>query len=338
MMKSKFLPRLPCSPDETHVSWAGRLAALHSGGGLNPFLADLNIPRNAFHYGYPDFVLQLCQIADQDPEPVLKNTILRAKTGHYKMGDKNFRSVMLMERLTKFCPKCLMEDDPGGNRPHSNRRERLAWRFSSVHVCPIHHVFLMPDNVFSPARQDFSERIPLCYQNLRLLSDSTKASTPSPLQSYLLNRIAGGRGPDWLDGHTIDQAVCGTEMLGAVLEFGCRADIQNMSIKDWHLAACTGWKYTSQGTSDLRTAFNAIQSNGPKVTRRRDINPGYRFGIFHHWMVLRSAQNDAGPMRDVLLEHILATEPITTARKVLGVRVRRNNIPLPRLDGQETTP
>jgi len=329
-MKGTLFPRLAFSPDETHVSWAGRLAAFHAGDGVDLFLRDLRIPRVAFNRGYPEFVRILCTIADQDPEPVLRNTILRTNPYWYSLNTETFGSRVLVGQSTRFCPKCLLEDDAKGGRPHAERREHLAWCLAAVHVCPTHNIFLMTDNVTSARPTDLSSRVQLCTKGLQILSDYSETAIPSPLQAYLLSRISGEKGPDWLDGQAIDQAAGATEMLGAVLEFGYRADIDNMSIEDWHRAACVGWEYTSSGEPGVQTAFRLIKADTPTVTHVENRRPGYRFGRLYHWLALKTSYDDRGPIRDLLRKHIVATEPVTTERKILGVMVRRNRIEHPK--------
>jgi hypothetical protein len=182
----------------------------------------------------------------------------------------------------------------------------------------------------STGKPDLSNRVLLCTEGLTILSDHCETAIPSPLQSYLLGRVAGEKGPDWLDGQRMDQAARATEMLGAVLEFGYRADIDNLSIEDWHRAACVGWEFTSLGEPGLRTAFHMLQAETPKATDARDRNPGYRFGRLYHWLALKTNHEDRGPIRDVLRKHIVATEPVTTERKILGVMVQRNHIRHPK--------
>ena len=186
----------------------------------------------------------------------------------------------------------------------------------------------LPDPAHS--RAQITERLPLCTEGLKILSAHGESAIASPLQAYLLGRISGEKGPDWLDGQAIDQAARATEMLGAVLAFSYHADIDAMSIADWHRAACVGWEYTSGGEPGLRTAFQLLQAETPKATDARDRNPGYRFGRLYHWLALKTNHDDRGPIRDVLRKHIVATEPVTTERKILGVKVRRNRIERPK--------
>jgi hypothetical protein len=326
MKKGGLFPRLAFSPDETHASWAERLAAYHTGGGVNEFLNDLRIPVVAFLTGHAEFVQDLCHIADQDPKPVLQNTIFRASPSRYSLGNEVFCSRLLMGKLTKFCPMCLLEDDAQGGNPRAGRREHLSWRFRSTLVCQIHNIYLMTFNTPSALTSDLPERRPFCPERLQIMTDHSEAAIPSPVQSYLLGRFAGEPGPEWLDGQQIDQAVRATEILGAVLAFGFRVDIDKMSAEDCHRAACVGWEWTSKGETGLREAFTLLQTAGPMERRGAAAHPGYKFGTLYRWLSSKHTHDDRGPIKNVLREHMIQTEAITTSQKILGVAVPKNHI------------
>lgn len=325
-MKGSLFPRLAFSPDETHASWAGRLAAFHMGGGVTAFLNDMRIPKIAYLRGYPEFVEQLCNIADQDVGPVLQNTILRTSATQYSLKEEVFGSGFLVGKLTKFCPACLLDDDQKGSRPHTQRREQLAWCFRSVLVCPVHHIYFSSAPIQRVWRTDFSKRVPICTDVLRLLVDRSVPAPPSPVQTYLLDRLAGVPGPKWLGGQSIEQATRSTEMLGAVLEFGYKASTNRLTNAEWHLAGCTGWEWTRRGKIGLREAFHIVQASAPKATDARLRPPGHRFGTLYEWLAKQNTHDDRGPMRNVLRAHILETEPVTTKRKLLGKMVNPNGV------------
>ena len=46
------------------------------------------------------------------------------------------------------------------------------------------------------------------------LIDEAEQRTASPLQDYVLDRLDGASGPEWLDSQKMEQAVLSTEMLG----------------------------------------------------------------------------------------------------------------------------
>lgn len=327
MMKGSLFPRLAFSPDETHASWAGRLAAFHTGGGVGAFLNDLRVPQIAFLNGHPEFVEHLCTIADQEPEVVIKNTILRRNPTQYSLNHETFGSGLLIGKLTKFCPHCLLNDDDSGARPDAQRREHLAWRFRSVLVCPVHHTFLLAAPPQPNWLPDLSSRVPIDTDLLKMLAGRSTQAIPSPVQSYLLARIAGECGPEWLDGQAIDQATRATEMLGAVVEFGSQVSIGNMTNEEWHRAGCVGWDWTSKGEAGLREAFQLLQTREPKAKDARHRHPGHKFGALYQWLSLKINYDDRGPIREVLRNHIINTEAVTTDRKILGKLVRRNSLP-----------
>lgn len=330
MRKGSLFPRLAFAPDETHASWAGRLAAFHTGGGAGTFFKDMRIPQTAFLNGHREFVEHLCTIADQDPGVVLTNTILRRDPNRYSLNHEVFGPGLMVGKLTKFCPHCLLDDDDKGARPHARRREQLAWRFRSVLVCPVHHTYLLAAPHQPIWLPDLSSRVPLGSDLLKMLADRTTRAIPSPVQSYLLDRIAGVRGPEWLDGQAIDQATRATEMLGAVMEFGARINIDKMTAEDWHRAGCVGWDWTSKGEAGLREAFHILQAREPKPKDAHHRHPGTKFGALYQWLSLKINHDDRGPIRDVLRDYIIETEAVTTDRKILGKVVPRNSIPVKR--------
>lgn len=325
-MKSGLFPRLAFSPDESHISWAGRLAAFHTGGGVEAFLKDMRIPRSPFLHGHSEFVRSLCSMTNDDPNLVLNNTILRDSAVKYRLRKEVFGSGFLIGKLTRFCPMCLLDDDTKGSRPHAQRREHLAWRFRSVHVCPIHNIFLFAAPYQNEWVPDLSVRVPATNEVLKILSDQSETVAPSPLQSYLLNRITGAEGPEWLDGQAIDQATQATERLGAVMEFGREVNFDKMSAVEWHRAGCVGWEWTKNGEEGLLNAFQTLQAVKPSGEKARVRHPGYMFGKLYSWLAAPYNIDDRGPIRDVLRKHIIETEAITSEMKILGTKVRRNRI------------
>ena len=140
---TRLSPRLPFFPDETPLSWAARLAAFHTGGRLVPFLNDLGIALTELVAGATEAITRLCEIADQDPDPVLHNTIHALGERRFLLRDETFAAEMTIGPVTRFCPACVAEDDVGEYRPDVSRRGRLIWRLHSIRVCPIHHVTLI---------------------------------------------------------------------------------------------------------------------------------------------------------------------------------------------------
>lgn len=221
-------------------------------------------------------------------------------------------------------------------------REGLAqqvWRVEVLHlrwpagaVAQLFGGVALKDQVAAPpdpgSREivDLAKRLPLDTRQMTVLAENATEKAPSPLQNYILARFEGMAGPAWLDNQTIEQAACATEMLGAVLEFGAKVNLAELSASDWHHAACIGWDWTSRGEAGLREAFSLIQARQSPIKHRRNRLPGQSFGVLYRWLASQHVKSDRGPIRDVLRDHILETEPVTTNRKILGKFVQRNRI------------
>ncbi len=119
-------------------------------------------------------------------------------------------------------------------------------------------------------------------------------------------------------------------LFNAKLLHACRAEVPDHDAVARSVVRDMSGEVTSGGEPGLRTAFQLLQAETPKATDARDRNPGYRFGRLYHWLALKTNHDDRGPIRDVLRKHIVATEPVTSERKILGVKVRRNRIERPK--------
>lgn len=133
-----FKPHLPFDPEETVLSWATRLAALHTGGGLVPFLHDLSIDTQNFLVEAEAEIDRICDLAGQDPAALEPNRIRRLDRRQYEMRGGQFSVEFTKGRQTAFCPACLAADGDGRKDPHTHRRGRLIWKFRAVRTCPEH--------------------------------------------------------------------------------------------------------------------------------------------------------------------------------------------------------
>lgn len=106
-----------------------------------------------------------------------------------------------------------------------------------------------------------------------------------------------------------------------------QVSIGNMTNEEWHRAGCVGWDWTSKGEAGLREAFQLLQTREPKAKDARHRHPGHKFSALYQWLSLKINYDDRGPIREVLRNHIINTEAVTTDRKTLGKLVRRNSLP-----------
>ncbi|WP_424979978.1 TniQ family protein [Leisingera sp. S232] len=330
MTMGKLYPSLPFAPGETPLSWAARLAALHTGGSLRPFLNDMDVPFMRLAGGHPDAIRRLCDLACQDHKVVEHNTIRSLDGRRFELRGEAFSAEFLTGSVTRFCPACLAEDESGASRPHARRRGRLEWLLAPVRVCPRHQQPLMERqrDAWDGKAWELQLLVPETGAALEALAEPLSARAPSPLQDYVLGRFEGAKGPDWLDGQGIERAARTTEMLGAVLRFGTDAKAGRMRQMDWDEAGRVGWAYTSRGPAGVTRALDLLlaDAQGRCDGRLRRITT---YGMLYSWLASSKLSKDPGPIRDILREHILDNMDVQAGQPLLGetgMQPRRSSI------------
>ncbi|SPJ26436.1 hypothetical protein [Palleronia abyssalis] len=149
----------------------------------------------------------------------------------------------------------------------------------------------------------------------RLIDDAEQRSA-SPLQAYVLDRLDGASGPEWLGGQTLEQAVRSTEMLGMRIQFGASKKPSEMTPDNWGAAGRAGYEVTSRGEPAIRDALHQMQAEFRGVSGK----PGCReiFGPFYEALSSTKNRKDAGDITRILREHIFDTMDVAAGQAVLG--------------------
>ncbi|WP_374427519.1 TniQ family protein [Paracoccus sp. (in: a-proteobacteria)] len=316
----KLFPHLPFLDDETPVSWAGRLAALHGCPSLRAFLTDMGIRPSELLHGVRAKVERLCDVAGQDPFPVLRNTAVSTGRETFLLRNQLIPASMLVREETRFCPLCLHED----SRPGIARRDRLAWNLRVMTTCPKHRLALIyrgrehRENMLHKLVSHVPER----GDDLLALADETPRRMPSPLQSYVLARLDGHKGPQWLDGQTLEQAVKATQMLGVVMAFGMDITLGSVDRDGWDLAGRMGWDWTEKGEPGLLAAFEKLQA-GAFDRGRGGQNYFTVFGQLYRWQLEPGERADHGPIKDLLRTYIVENMDVCVGRNLFGKVIER---------------
>jgi hypothetical protein len=318
-------PYLPFDPEETVLSWGARLAALHTGGGLVPFLHDLMIDMQQFVVEAAPAVDRLCELTGQDPAALEPNRILRLDRRQYALRGEEFSVEFTKGRQTAFCPACLVEDEQGRNDPHAHRRGRLIWKFRAVRTCSDHGLPLIErcNMSWDDRYHELPVHVPETGKALIALGDAMERRIPTGLQDYVIGRLNGKSGPAWLDGQGIEQGARATEMVGALVLFGPKQSPRALTTDQWERAAQEGWSFTRRGEEGILEALRTAHDGGR--FKSGNAGPQLIFGSFYKWLAYHKNRKDLGPIRDVFREYILNTIAIRPGEEVLGavVSVRR---------------
>lgn len=318
-------PYLPFDPEETVLSWATRLAALHTGGGLVPFLHDLLIDMQQFVVEADTALDRLCELTGQDPAALEPNRIRRLDRRQYALRGEEFSVEFTKGRQTAFCPACLAADANGRKDPHAYRRGRLIWKFRAVRTCPEHGLPLIErcNMTWDDRYHELPVHAPETGEALAALIDGMERRVPTGLQAYVIDRLHGKPGPAWLDGQGIEQGARATEMVGALVLYGPKQSPRALTNDQWERAAQEGWSFTSRGEDGICEALRIAHDGGR--FKSGNAGPQLIFGSFYKWLAYHKNRKDLGPIRDIFREYILNTIAIRPGEEVLGevVSVRR---------------
>lgn len=330
---TKLRPFLPCDPAETPVSWATRLAALHTGESVLPFMHDIGIHIEAMRVNRDSAIEKLCAITGEDPDRVWPGTIKLLSWRNYALRGIPFTTEFLHGKNTMFCPACLAEDDAKGNCPAAQRRGQTIWLLRPVRTCPKHHLPLVEREakVWSDRLRELSLLVPERGVDLKQIAAKLVPRAPSPLQDYVLARLDGKAGPDWLDGQQIEQAFRTTEMLGVGLEFGTKPNLKLLTGDDWDRAGRAGFEFARHNEDGIREALTYMHNRFVEsgLGKSAVAGPQMVFGRLYQWLEFNSNKKDPGPIRNVLREHVLNTMEVAPEKILLGELVgvrRRHNV------------
>ncbi|MBO9456954.1 TniQ family protein [Paracoccus sp. R12_1] len=280
-MRPALFPLLPFAADETTCSWAARMAAFHARSSVGTFLRDLNLDPHLMALGDRDEIGRLCEIAGQDPRPVLGNTLTRLKGSAHALGRDMMRTILCPATRIRFCPACIALDDAASvatnQNPAVHRRERLIWRFRPVRTCPHHGVDLEcrvrpADNHVMGA---FGEIGPGSVHLLTSIDYEGELRSASSLQRYVAERISGNATDHWLDTVPLEQVVRFSELLGAILLHGPRTFLEDLSEPELCAAGAVGWTNVSHGEQSITRALHVVHAQhhfdvGSKARSFRD--------------------------------------------------------------------
>ncbi|MDD9738016.1 TniQ family protein [Seohaeicola sp. SP36] len=318
-------PHLPFDERESPLGFAARLAAFHAGSRTGPFLRDIGIGISDLARGRTDAIQKLAEKAGVDPDLLGANAAQCLDRRHFELRGENVSAEFLASPYTAFCPKCLLADDESGGRPHS-RRHRWIWQLRVVRTCPDHGLPLvrrMAD--YSGDRfHELAIMVPETGDCLRNLIGSVHQRPVSPLQDYVLKRLAGMKGPNWLDGEGIDQAVRATEMLGVLKVFGAKPNLDKLTEDDRDRAGEIGFAFTAQGEDGIRQALSEVQASVKETSGKQ--GPQHAFGRLYQWLAQSRARKEPGDIKRILREHIVETMAVPAGGVVLGQKLSERRL------------
>lgn len=315
-----LLPILPLIQGESLTSYLNRVASFHCNLSLAGFLSFFEISQYDLLGPRPETLARISELTGQPEEGLAKMSFLRIGDRQVIINGEIVHSQFFDLSNRPFCPECLLEDIGEGSLSRGMPVGRLEWQMEPVRVCVKHGVVLQAQKITK-----YSDRFRLLPELFadRAFLEVTMAHAvqhqQSRLQKYVVDRIAGGSGPDWLDGQPLDLAARACEMLGVIQVVGTHVDLRTVTNTQWSEAGDLGFGYAMGGFdgihAGLQVAFDQYVSKNLKG------GPQMAFGRLYQWLQFNKNNRQAGPIRDVAREFILDHFPIEPGTNLMGTIV-----------------
>lgn len=227
--------------------------------------------------------------------------------------------------MTSFCPACLLQDVDTTAGSIGQRIGRVNWMIRHYRTCEVHKIGLFRrKNTSRIERLQQMDDVAPDNETLMRMIEAAQPQRVSGLQRYVTQRLAGQRGPDWLDDQPIDLAARACEMLGIILTAGTHANLKLLSESDWNDAGHVGFGYASRGQagieSALRTAKDHFDDEGLKG------GPQKALGRLYQWLQFKRNNKPTGPIGNVVREFILDNFPIERGADLFGETVDHQRV------------
>lgn len=302
-------PYFPQRPQETLLSYACRLAYLHTGQGLPRLLGDLRISQADFVAADPEAVQAFADAVGGDAG-ILAQSGIRLLHRYNVFRGEDFSRSFLPGRVVQFCPECLAEQ--GGRE---NWSCLIAWSFASVPICSRHACLMtfIEEESFLDLRQ---MGVPT--------AGISEPVTVGAHVRWLEARLAGKPVSGWLRGQTIEQVLHSSEMLGMVLQHGEQVRPNQLSRRQRSEAMEVGFLVYRDGEQAIQGALCDIRRNA--VAHAVQAGPLATFGPLFDWLDRRANLIDPGPIKAILREHILEHEAWAPGEMLLGQPVEERRL------------
>lgn len=314
-------PHLAFEKDESPLGFAARLAAFHADTRSGSFLSDMNIKISDLARGQEAAVEKLAMCSGVPVAELLANAPRGLGHRGFQVRGELVSSEFLVSPHTVFCPACLVDDDRASGGVAQCRRHLWHWQVRGVRTCNVHGLPLISRKVdfYGDRFHELAIVVPEVGNSLEDLVPQCNPRSVSPLQQYLLGRLNGLTGPAWLDGEGLEQSVRASEMLGVLMAFGAKPNLDQLTEDDWDHAGAVGFGYTSHGEVGIRLALTEVQ----KSFKYNGSNAGGQklFGRLYQWLARSRSKKDPGDIKRILREHIIDTMEIPKNGIVLGEKL-----------------
>ncbi len=320
-----LLPVLPALEDESLTSYLSRVSAFHFRRGVRDVLSDIELSQQSVLVPDEASLARMSRLTGTSVDHLKTMTFLRegsrmrsfrGETVHAEFGNLN---------NTSFCPACLLEDRKTDSASGGLRVGRSIWQLEPVRDCQKHGILLHRRRNTSHAEKfQLMDEVGPSDKELERMVNEADCRLPSDLSKWVLSRLSGQNGPEWLDSQPVDLAARACEMLGVILTAGTHVNLKTLPAAAWCEAGHIGFSYASRGEEGIREAlqeaFDRFEAKGLRG------GPQKVLGRLYQWLQFSENYKDTGPIRDVVRDFILDQFPISEGTDLFGQPVDRQRV------------
>lgn len=326
MTSLRILP-VPVVPGEPLASLVSRLAARNSGGKPAHLATLIGVPWqevvDATDRAREAVARQICH----DPATIGDAGARRVGDRSFLFGSEPVPRLFLRRSRVLACTDCLRDDHAErGGRPETVCAQRAAWQIEHVRTCPVHGRSLVQIGSAATPHQlgDFAEAVKRTWPHIDAIAANAVARAASPLEIYLLDRIAGRPGPAWLDANTLYGAARSCEMIGAAALHGAHVLTDTLEHDAWHAAGAVGFEIARGGEERIRSFLADLREACPSDAGQVGLQA--IFGSLHEWLAHGDEIGEAGPLRDAMRRFVMETMPVGPGDVVMGEKVAERTV------------
>jgi len=314
MLYRKALPlSVPNVDGECATSLAARLAKRNGVPRFSTFCTDLGVDYFDLCTGSPYEIQKIAELAGQEPGPLLRHTPRIIEDDWFKLGNERIKFTAFSRTRPRICPVCFREASEG----KQSAFQRGVWQLTSVRTCHLHGCLLQEFHTSSDNKGVF---------DFARFMTSNQCAHPEfvkdhhrSLEEYMLRRIDGVNGQEWIDNlplHVVSQT---SEMFGLLLTKGPKAVRKRTAEIDWVLAGKVGFSFLRNGPEAFEAKLREMAVDVCNEHRRHL----WRFGVFFNWLRDRAGDSNFDVIRDIVRNFVFDTYPLRPGTQVLGVKLRK---------------
>lgn len=320
-----LLPKLEALPWESMTSYLNRVARFHGNVPLTKFLGMIELPRHEILAPGPKTIERVSRLTGEQLWRLERMTFLHKGTRMRSIGGQLVQAEFVDTGARRFCPRCLLEDLAPDSPSDGMPVGRIVWQIKATQVCHRHNLVLKRRSI--NAYPDRFKNLPEFIDSeaeLDRLAAAAETCEFSTLQEYMMKRIAGEKGPGWLDDQPLDVAVRACELLGMLLIGQPWADLEKLAPMERIAAQNAGYEYAEAGTTGLHEAFQVVYD--------RHVESGMGGGVYailgrlYRWPYLNKQNDDPDSFRTLLREFLLDRCALPEGCILLGEPVDRQRV------------